>query len=308
MPRKKTDDQQILSGLIAPGRPAPPAKQGVFATGIAGLDDFFVDTSGQPRGGFPRGTHWIFAGEPKIGKSLLRCHMMAAAQRQGLRVALVPSERDIKTTGVDGLTALGVDVDDPAKFFIIGDRTDGGTPFVAEDTLAAVAYAARNDLVDVVFIDSSDCLVPRSIATAIAAGDDTEDGKALLDQKQMAELSSVYGRWIPGVFGECSDHGVSLFIVAHHHERPGTPAFQDPRYIKGGTTLRHHATGVFWVQRVAKSKLRAAEQKVADDHWFFRLVLHQSRLSPKVGEEIRVALPLTTPLWESPLYQEGGEP
>jgi hypothetical protein len=67
------------------------------------------------------------------------------------------------------------------------------------------------------------------------------------------------------------------------------------------------ASGIFWVNKWPKSELRKAEKEVADNHWFFKLQLKESRLSPKVGEEIKVALPLNCPLWESTLYQQGAD-
>jgi RecA/RadA recombinase len=246
----------------------------------------------------------VFAGKPKIGKSLFRTHMIAGCQRQGLRVALVASERDVTTTGDAALEALGVDVE---ALLHLGEREDGGMSYVLEDTLGAVAQAARADLLDAVFVDSMPYLITRAQAEAIVRGDKANDADDYLSRQARASQAAVLGQWLPGIAGVCADYGVSLFMVTHYHEKPDAQPYTDPRYLTGGYAFQHVASGIFWVNKWPKSELRKAEKEVADNHWFFKLQLKESRLSPKVGEEIKVALPLNCPLWESTLYQQGAD-
>lgn len=307
MAKAKDKAVSLLSGLLRVGTAPKAQNYGVWKTGIAGLDVFFLDPHGQPLGGLMRGAHIVLAGAPKIGKSILCKHLMAAAQRAGLKTALVPSERDVTTAGTDHMEALGVDT---KALVYIGDRDDGGMKYVMEETLATVSAAARAGLVDIVFIDSMAYLTPRAMAYKIESLGTKGEGKDLLEHKQAATRAQVLSQWMPGVGGDCADRGVSLMMVSQQRQNPGALPYQSADRVPDGFAYMHAASSVFWVKRRPAKELSAAEQEAGGSHWFFQLVLKESRSSPKVGEKIKLALPLYKPLWESELNQsatEGGD-
>lgn len=294
--------KQLEGELLQVGTPPTIERPGVIASGIPELDSLIVRPSGEAVGGFPRGTHWMFAGKPKIGKSLYAAHMMAAAQRQELTVGFVDAERAVATGGADRMAQLGVD---PEKVLWIGQKSEG-ISYILEETLGMIARLADIGVVDVVFIDSVTALVPRSSAAAL---DDTL-GKKLspegyLDDKAQAQVARALSQHLRGCAGKCADKGVNLVFIGHQREKPGSGQYVDPSYVPGGYAIQHWCSGIFWVRSRPQSSLLKAEREVADHHHFFRLVLKESRLSPRAGEEIKVALPLDRPLWESELYDQG---
>jgi RecA/RadA recombinase len=138
----------------------------IIATGIKAVDDAIG-------GGVKRGGHTIIYGQFSVGKTALIMHLVANAQREGLNVCYVNTEKPISP---DRFKFFGVDLD--TLLYI-------EAPENAEIALEALRTLCKDKVIDLFIIDSTNGLCPISVQSKVKGEDVQERG---LDKKNVAAL------------------------------------------------------------------------------------------------------------------------
>jgi RecA/RadA recombinase len=124
-------------------------------------------------GGVKRGGHTIIYGQFSVGKTALIMHLVANAQREGLNVCYVNTEKPISP---DRFRFFGVDLD--TLLYI-------EAPENAEVALEALRTLCKDKVIDLFIIDSTNGLCPISVQSKVKGEDVQERG---LDKKNVAAL------------------------------------------------------------------------------------------------------------------------
>jgi len=138
----------------------------VIATGISAVDAAIG-------GGVKRGGHTIIYGQFSVGKTALIMHLVANAQREGLNVCYVNTEKPISP---DRFRFFGVDLD--TLLYI-------EAPENAEIALEALRTLCKDKVIDLFIIDSTNGLCPISVQSKVKGEDVQERG---LDKRNVAAL------------------------------------------------------------------------------------------------------------------------
>lgn len=138
----------------------------VIPTGIQKLDDFLG-------GGFKKGGHTIVYGPFSIGKTALVLQAIANAQQQGYTVCYVNTEKPID---IERFQFFGINLDD--LLYI-------EAPENAELALEGLRTLAKDKVIDLFIIDSTNGLCPKSVQET-----KTEDERGL-DKKNVAALPAT---------------------------------------------------------------------------------------------------------------------
>lgn len=138
----------------------------VIATGISAVDVAIG-------GGVKRGGHTIIYGQFSVGKTALIMHLVANAQRDGLNVCYVNTEKPISP---DRFRFFGVDLE--TLLYI-------EAPENAEIALEALRTLCKDKVIDLFIIDSTNGLCPISVQSKVKGEDVQERG---LDKKNVAAL------------------------------------------------------------------------------------------------------------------------
>ena len=298
----KKHSKALKGELLQIGVP-PQGNPPVFKTYIPELDNLFVDAQGTPVGGIKLGTHQLLAGTPKVGKSLVTLHLLAAAQKQKLRAAFVDAERTVFSDGVGRIEYFGINATKTGGIRWIGHRADG-VSYVIEEVLGLIYQLAVADEIDVVFIDSLTGLIPRARAKSLEATLKATEAKNMMKDGANAQVAAAFAAHMPGAAGACSDHNVSLIMLGQQRENPRVFEHMDPRYIPGGRAVMHACGTIFWVTRTGKSSWTKAQEEHAQNHHYLTLTIKESRQTARAGEKFKIALPTDRPLWESPFYTD----
>jgi len=138
----------------------------IIPTGIKAFDEAIG-------GGFKRGGHTIVYGQFSVGKTALIMHLVANAQREGLNVCYVNTEKPISP---DRFKFFGVDLD--SLLYI-------EAPENAEIALEALRTLCKDKVIDLFIIDSTNGLCPISVQSKVKGEDVQERG---LDKRNVAAL------------------------------------------------------------------------------------------------------------------------
>ena len=138
----------------------------VIATGISAVDNAIG-------GGVKRGGHTIIYGQFSVGKTALIMHLVANAQKEGLNVCYVNTEKPISP---DRFKFFGVDLD--TLLYI-------EAPENGELALEALRTLCKDKVIDLFIIDSTNGLCPMSVQSKVKGEDVQERG---LDKRNVAAL------------------------------------------------------------------------------------------------------------------------
>ena len=199
------------------------AESGVIPTGSLSLDIALGV------GGIPRGRIVEIYGPEASGKTTLALHIMAEAQKQGGRVAIIDAEHAMDP---DYAGRLGLNIDE----LLIAQ------PDTGEQALEIAEMLVRSSAVDVVTIDSVAALVPRAEIEG-EMGDSHMGLQARLMSQALRKLTGVTAR----------SHTILIFIN-QIREKIGV-IFGNPETTTGGRALKFYSSMRIEVRRSDSIKL-----------------------------------------------------
>ena len=198
-------------------------KHTFISTGIISLD---LGMSGKIRGGVPKGHMVMIPGPSKMGKSFITMSLARDAQRKGMSVAIIDTERGYSTTMAKG---LGIDTD-PSKFALFqgpGVNSIEKVKGILITLSEAVPMSERENLL--VIIDSWGAFVTMKTVKDALSGNTAND---MTEAKNLNNLANVL-----------LSTGFTAVVTNHVYENTGI-SFGNPTKIRGGTRIYYLSSAV----------------------------------------------------------------
>jgi len=182
----------------------------VIPSGSIGLDYGVLGI-----GGFARGKMYELMGWESSGKTTLCIHLVAACQRQGLKVAYIDGEQAIDKPYME---ALGVNTDE----LLISQPSNG------EEGFEIAIQLLNTGELGLLIIDSDSSLLPRAIIEG-------EAGEATIGKK--ARLNS---ECYPKIKLASSKNNTCVVVTSQFREKIGV-LFGNPTTTQGGHALKFYS-------------------------------------------------------------------
>ena len=204
----------------------PPNRSQIIPFGIPEID------SASNVGGHPKGTVIELFGMEQSGKSFISLKMIASYQSLGLRAALVDVEHAFMP---DWAATNGVDL----------DRLIYGEDFAhGEEALAYVKGACENETADIVVIDSTAGLLPKS---------EVEGG---LMKDYMATHARMLSFAVPHIVDAAAKHGTTVVFINQIRTKPGV-MYGNPEETPGGKALKFYSHVRLDVRRIGVERTKS---------------------------------------------------
>jgi recombination protein RecA len=205
--------------IIELGDPSAFVPVDVIPTGAASLDEALGVF------GLPRGRIVELYGPESSGKTTLVLHIMAEAQRMGLKVAFIDAEHALDPAYA---AAVGVDT---SKLLL-------SQPMYGEEALSIAEKLVKSSEVGVVAVDSVAALTPKAEL----------DGE--MGQQTVGLQARMMGQAMRKLAGHANRTGTLLLFVNQIREKVGV-MFGSPETTPGGRALKFYASVRLDVRRVS---------------------------------------------------------
>jgi len=211
----------------------------LIPSGIQAFDDFIG-------GGFKRGGHTIIWGNYSVGKTALVLTTIANAQKQGLIVCYVNSEKPIE----------------PERFKFFGINLDEmvyiEAPENAEQALEAMRTLCKEKVIDLFIIDSTNGLCPKSVQ------EDSKGKERSLEKKNVASLALTLSNFYNIVNSYVFRSRASVIWIGQGRTQ-GIGTFFTRMGLSGGNAQEFYAYQIIYMRRGAGSDSPVAKFK---DYFF----------------------------------------
>lgn len=252
----------------------------VIATGIKAVDDAIG-------GGVKRGGHTIIYGQYSVGKTALIMHLVANAQREGLNVCYVNTEKPISP---DRFKFFGINLDE--LLYI-------EAPENAEIALEALRTLCKDKVIDLFIIDSTNGLCPISVQSKVKGEDVQERG---LDKKNVAALPMTLSNFYNVVNAQVFRAKAAVVWIGQLRTK-GIGSYITMDGLTGGNAQTFYAYQIIKLRHGQKAD--NPQKKIA--HYFTdpdKEKVHKETVSEEAGFDVVVKLDKTN---SSKSLKQGGE-
>jgi len=199
----------------------------VVPCGVNKIDDFLG-------GGFKRGAHTIVWGMYSVGKTALTLMTIANAQKQGLFVCYVNTEKPIE----------------PERFKFFGINLEEmvyiEAPANAEQALEAMRTLCKDKVIDLFIVDSTNGLCPKSVQ-------EEKGGKErALEKKNVASTALMLSNFYNGVNAYVFRSRASVIWIGQARTQ-GIGTFFTRMGLSGGQAQEFYAYQIIFMRRGQRS-------------------------------------------------------
>jgi recombination protein RecA len=204
-------------------------------------------------GGLPMGKITEVLGQESSGKTTLALHVIANAQKKGLRCAFIDTEQSLDSKRA---IAIGVDFD---KLII-------SQPDNAEQALDLLDLLVRSGEVKVIVLDSVAALVPK-------AEIEGESSDAII-----GVAARLMGKAMRKVAAPANKNKVLVLFTNQIRQKIGGFGFGPQETTPGGNALKFYATLRIDCRRTGNNK--KGDKLVSTNH---KIVIKKNKLAPPMG-------------------------
>jgi RecA/RadA recombinase len=209
------------------------------STGILALD---LGISAKVRGGIPKGHMVMIPGPSKMGKSFITMSIARTAQKQGMSVIIIDTERGYSTAMAEG---FGLDMD-PRKFTLMsgpGVNSIEKVKGILVTLSDAIPLSKRENVL--LIVDSWGAFVTMKTMKDAKTGNTAQD---MTEAKNLNNLANVI---------LCT--GFTTVVTNHVYENTGI-VFGNPTKIRGGTRLYYLSSAV--ILGVSRSRDKDGDKNI----------------------------------------------